>query len=362
MGESVAPGPGGSSSSSEAPAGTVTTATTSQGVAVKSLSLKQLREVIDAIYASKLRFDEKCADAHLPRETLEQHLYTFLNQRYGLKRLIVEHASAVIRAVNRFSAVDNDVCVFGQILRNEVEERFVDTQRSLKNTVKDLIRVFLKGKYPLKTDAAIDELLQSRVATVVFEEEWRDTVNFMYREQDAEALCAIIREVIATDPGASSNLRAFKETRVAGVVGAAAGASSSGLDGSGGFSGSSSNGADGAQQRRRRRTGDASREEQRLHSEAVARGAINYAALLKTMLDFQLRGHQKYLEKFRRAFAGVDADNNGVVNEAEFRRLVRQLDPSKSDEQIEALLQQIDPWGHAHITFSDCVESLLGSG
>ena len=37
---------------------------------VRLLSLKQLRECIEAIYLSKERFDKKCADAKLPRETV----------------------------------------------------------------------------------------------------------------------------------------------------------------------------------------------------------------------------------------------------------------------------------------------------
>jgi hypothetical protein len=37
---------------------------------VKHLSLNQLKEVIEAIYASKDKFDKKCNDAGLPRETV----------------------------------------------------------------------------------------------------------------------------------------------------------------------------------------------------------------------------------------------------------------------------------------------------
>ena len=56
------------------------------------LTLKQLHETMDAVWASKARFDAKCAAARLPRETLEQHVYTFLNTKYGLRPLILEAA------------------------------------------------------------------------------------------------------------------------------------------------------------------------------------------------------------------------------------------------------------------------------
>jgi len=56
----------------------------------KDLTLKQLKEVIEDIYACKIRFDEKCRETKQARETMEQYLYTYLNQKYGLKSLINE--------------------------------------------------------------------------------------------------------------------------------------------------------------------------------------------------------------------------------------------------------------------------------
>jgi hypothetical protein len=93
------------------------------------LSLKQLKDVIDEIYQSKTRFDEKCRENRLPRETMEQHMYTFLNHKYGLKSLIIEWASAIINGVKKFSPTDNDVAVFGKQLRNECDEEFRFVQK-----------------------------------------------------------------------------------------------------------------------------------------------------------------------------------------------------------------------------------------
>lgn len=55
-------------------------------------------------------------ESNLPRETMEQHMYTYLNQKYGLKSLIVEWATAIINGIKKFNKVDNDVRVFGRIL------------------------------------------------------------------------------------------------------------------------------------------------------------------------------------------------------------------------------------------------------
>lgn len=55
---------------------------------IRNLSQKQMREIIDEIYASKSKFDQKCAENKQPRETMEQHIYSFLNQKYGLNSIV----------------------------------------------------------------------------------------------------------------------------------------------------------------------------------------------------------------------------------------------------------------------------------
>ena len=92
---------------------------------------------------------------------MEQHLYTFLNTKYGLKALIVEYANATLDGITRYAATDNDVSVFGCLMRNEVDEEFRFVQKQLKQTVLELLRVYLKGKYPLKVEADVHAILQA---------------------------------------------------------------------------------------------------------------------------------------------------------------------------------------------------------
>jgi hypothetical protein len=49
------------------------------------LTVKMLKEVIEDIYLSKMDYDVKCRENKMMRETMEQHMYSFLNQKYGLK-------------------------------------------------------------------------------------------------------------------------------------------------------------------------------------------------------------------------------------------------------------------------------------
>jgi len=45
----------------------------------RALTLKQLKDTINDMYAQKIKFDKKCEENHLPRETMEQYMYTYLN-------------------------------------------------------------------------------------------------------------------------------------------------------------------------------------------------------------------------------------------------------------------------------------------
>lgn len=109
----------------------------------KVLTKKLLIEIIDEIYASKTNFDRTCLENKMPKETMEQHMYTYLNYKYGLKNLIVEWAVSIINAIKTFSTEDSKVLLFGKILKNEIEEEFRFTFEKLKKTIHELLQVSL---------------------------------------------------------------------------------------------------------------------------------------------------------------------------------------------------------------------------
>lgn len=48
------------------------------GISNKILPLKQLKDIITDICASKQRYDQKAREMGLPMETMEQYMYTYL--------------------------------------------------------------------------------------------------------------------------------------------------------------------------------------------------------------------------------------------------------------------------------------------
>ena len=278
----------------------------------KVLTLRQLRDVIEDIYASKSKYDIKCAETHLPRETMEQHMYTYLNQRYGLKHLILEWATAIIQGVKKYTADDNDVAVFGKILRNEIDEEFRFVQRQLKETVHELLRVYLKGKYPLKGDEEISQMLRKRINATVSHDEWVDIVKYMYNTEDSVSIIMRVEDVLKQRQAPQRRREARRGTATTG------------------------------------RDGKGAQEDK----------SIAYSDFLRILLDFQLEGHERFLARFVRIFKQHDTDRNGVVNEHEFRLVLKAVDPSKTEDEINALLDLIDPHNNQLINFSECVTFL----
>ena len=64
---------------------------------------------------------------------MEQFYYTYLNRRYGLRRLIIEQSAAIAASINRYKAAENDVFLFAKILKNLVDEQFWYVFKSVKS-------------------------------------------------------------------------------------------------------------------------------------------------------------------------------------------------------------------------------------
>ena len=45
-------------------------------------------------------------------------MYTYLNQKYGLKNIVIEQASSIINAIKTYLKDDHEVALFAKILKN----------------------------------------------------------------------------------------------------------------------------------------------------------------------------------------------------------------------------------------------------
>mmetsp|Transcript_7098 Transcript_7098/g.12989 ORF Transcript_7098/g.12989 Transcript_7098/m.12989 type:complete len:521 (+) Transcript_7098:33-1595(+) len=265
-----------------------------QQPSIKELTLRQLKEMIDEIYASKKKFDAKCIELQQTRETMEQHMITFFNQKYGLKNLTQEWCASVFKAVAKFEGDDSEVSTFGHILRHEVDEEFRLVQDQVKQSVSELLRQQIKTKYPYMGEAQVKGTLHEKLGGDLFEEDWVNVLRYMYNENDVEYLHGLLTELKNSKP---------------------------------------------LPKRRKR-------------EDPVVEPELSFGEFLKVVLDFQLIGHSQFLGPFREKFRQVDADGDGVITEAQFAELISLCN---LDEFSSRLLEQIDPFELGQFTFSDCI-------
>ena len=116
-----------------------------------------------------------------------------------IQNLIIEWATAIINGIRKFSTEDNDVAVFGKILRNECDEEFRFVQSQVKNTIVELLKMYLRGRYPFKHNAEINDILQSKTLGWIYEEECTDIIMYMYNQEDANQILEKLRGMYITN-------------------------------------------------------------------------------------------------------------------------------------------------------------------
>jgi hypothetical protein len=215
------------------------------------------------------------------------------------------------------------------------------------------LRLQLKAAHPLKTDGAVTEMLTQRAGPggIVEESEWRKILEYMYAPGDAAALAervrdGLLRAAVAADVGAPPPPSALALTARA-VAGDDAELEAA------------QHAAAAAEARLTAAVGALTPNEcEALLRQANPRLRVSWADFLKTLLDFQLAGHEKFLAKFRRIFRAFDTAKTGVISAASFQQLVAAVMPGAQPVDVVRLQRLVDPFGTDKVTFSACVAAL----
>lgn len=87
-------------------------------------------------------------------------MYTYLNQKYGLKPLIIEWASTIITGVKTYLRDDHEVTLFAKILKNECDEEFRLVQMHVRENLTQILRFVIREKYPIKSEKDISKEIE----------------------------------------------------------------------------------------------------------------------------------------------------------------------------------------------------------
>lgn len=317
------------------------------------ITLQTLKDIINEIYKSKSQYDAKCIEAKMSKETMEQHMYTYLNKKYGLKNLIIEWARNIITGIKLYSKEDSSVLLFGKIMRNEQEEDARFAIEKINESISDLLLYYIKSKNPLKSLDEVNKMLKNKKNGELLEEEWKGIIYYIYEIEEAKEIEVKIEQFInrkfnekkyefsnkTTMNTIGNNNR---KTTISNTV-------SNTNTISNYYNGNNTISS----------VKKLSREERyNMVSNLKINNCIQYKEFIKIVLDYHIRLRDKQLKTFVNLFRKIDKDKNGVLNEEEFTELVRSFriyNEDDIDSIVFKFLTVIDPYENQKITFSECV-------
>ena len=341
------------------------------------ISLRTLKELINEIYISKENYDIKCEQYKLPKETLEEHMYTFLNKRYGLKNLIIEWAKNIIAGIKYYSKKDSIVLLFGKIMRNEQEEKARFIIQKVTESIEELLLYYIKRQNPLKLIDDINKIFNQKKNSELFEEEWKGIIYTIYEKEEAEEIEKKIENFInkENEKKKMEMLQRYKNSRISHqnnlnnitsnnsyylntinsvnnmINNKSVNYMNNNLNLNNSLNNSYMNTLGNMNSKLSRA------EKYNLFYFNEERNIL-YRNFMKIILDNHIRFRDKQLKNFVDLFRSVDTNRDGIINEEEFSELIQKMKIFKEEEVENVIfqyLEKMDPYDHQKFTFSECI-------
>ena len=294
----------------------------------KILSKKQMHDFIDEIYDSKMEYDKVCSENHLKKESMEHYMYKFLNNKYGLKNLVIEWSSSIITGIKMYSSTDSDINLFSKILKNKIEEGQKLVVIKLKSTIKDLYDMYIKNKSRLNPNKGKSKLNEKEIENILNsfnenillnEDEWKNIIKSIYNEDEYKILIKYIINKISDKNDIEKknyikNLMSKKKSQV-------------------------------------------TREDFDFANKKKLPLKICYKEFVNILTGYQITYREKYLSNLHKLFIKCDEECVGVLNEDGFKKLLNSIDfiQKLGNEYSKKLLYKIDPHSYNNITFTEIV-------
>ena len=348
----------------------------------QSLSLKALKEFINELYISKNNYNIKCEQFKLPKDTLEEHMYAFLNKKYGLKNIVIDWAKNIIQGIKKYSKIDSAVLLFAKILKNEQEEEAQFIIQKVTNSIQDLLKFYLKKQNPLKSVDEIDKMFEIKKNSELNEEEWKGIIYSIYEQKEAEEIEKKIEQFINNkkDMKKSEIFEKYKNTRMNvynkynnNIIINYTNLNNNKND-INNFNiktiNSFNNGINDISFNNNTISphhsinGNKMTRSEKYNMLLIPDNkSILYNDFIRIVLNSHIRFRDRQLKNFVKLFQSVDLDRDGILNEEEFRKLIQNMNIFKEEEiegRIFYFLERIDPFDNQKITFSECISFFAG--
>ena len=295
----------------------------------KILTIKQMHDFINELYESKMEYDKVCSENHLKKESMEHYMYKFLNNKYGLKNLVIEWSSSIITGIKMYSSSDSDINLFSKILKNKIEEGQKLVVLKLKSTIKELYDMYIKNKSRLNpnkgrnklNEAEIENILNSFNENILLnEDEWKNIIKSIYNEEEYKILIKYIINKISDKNEIEkknyiNNLMSKKKSQV-------------------------------------------TRDDLEFANKKKFPFKINYKEFVNILTGYQITYREKYLSNLHKLFVKCDEESVGVLNEKGFKKLLNSIEfiQKQGRDYMKKLLNKIDPHSYNNITFTEIVD------
>ena len=341
------------------------------------ISLRTLKELINEIYISKENYDIKCEQYKIPKETMEEHMYTFLNKKYGLKNLIIEWAKNIIAGIKYYSKKDSIVLLFGKIMRNEQEEKARYIIQKLSESIEELLLYYIKRQNPLKLTNDINKIFEQKKNSELLEEEWKGIIYTIYEKKEAEEIEKKIEAFInkESEKKRMEMITKYKNSRLSHpnninnitinnsyYLNTINSVSNMVYNKSINYINNNLNLNNSLNNSYMNTYGNVSNKLSRVEKYNLFyfndEKNILYSNFMKIILDNHIRFRDKQLKIFVDLFKSVDTNRDGIINEDEFSELIQRMKIFK-EEEIENVifqyLEKLDPFDYQKFTFSECI-------
>ena len=339
------------------------------------IALKTLKDFINELYLSKAQYDIKCRQLKIPKETLEEHMYTFLNKKYGLKNLIIEWVKNIINGIKAYSKKDSIVLLFGKIIKNEQEEDARLIIQKVSESIEELLLYYIKRQNPLKPLNEIKKIFEQKKKSFLFEEEWKGIIYSIYEKNEADIIQQKIDNYInkENEKKKLDMFNKYKKTRVNknrydinycienNIY-------NNYLNTINSFNEKTYNNIMNTNSSYLNLNGNAHNNNNNINKLSRIEKYnillfpdeknIPYNVFIKIVLDNHIRFRDKQLKNFVTLFKSVDTNKDGIINEEEFNELIEKMNIFKEDEvqnKIFEFLEKLDPFDNQKFTFSDCI-------
>ena len=280
-------------------------------------TLKMMKEIISNMYTTKIAFDKKCVINKQPKQTMEEYMYIYLNQKYGLKNMVIEWATNIINGIRTFSSEDTEISLFGKILQNELEESCHLLINNLKENINTILISILKSENPYKDEYEINIMKNKLIKGEIPPEKTQQIIENLCDEKGR----GVLFEKINTQINNKRTLM-MKNNSIKGKY---------------------------------------TREEMNkiIYNKQNECNFVQYDFLLDICLEYQIKLHIKYLKPFVKLFQSIDTNRDGILDEEQFVHLIKNMNIFEEQnivQIVEEFLNNLDPYGYKRVTFSEIVE------